>query len=751
MAPSPSATHGTYGAAWAEALQAWKQGRFEQVALLLEPWLTGLQAAPEALQLAGLARLNLNQPDQALRWQLQLVQVAASDVAAWINLASTQAALGQTTQALDSLAQALKLDPTHPAAHFNRGNVHMQGGDPTRALASYRRAGELAPDRPDPFCNHALALNALARHDEAREILQSVVARHPNLAAAWNLLGITWHHLHNDHQALACYQRALQLAPALADAWGNAAQVLARLDRQSQAIAHAERAVQLDPQHAVAIRTLGVVLARAKRRAQARSWLDKAHRLDPDDPIALSNLLAVDLGQCAWDAVERDLAALRSIGPSRGLDGVEIWHLLALDVPADELRRITEQTCARRFSKLPGTEAQESGRWRIHVGRPRPPRLRIGYFSSDFHQHATSVLMAGMFEQHDRSRFETVAFCWGRYPPGADDPMRQRVRAAFDRFELVSELDDTDLVRRARDLDLHIAVDLKGHTAGSRLGIFARRVAPVQMHHIGQPGTIGMPGSIDYLVADPVVVPASARPWYSEKIIALPDSYQANDRSRTIAPEAPSRESQGLPVHGWVFCCFNNHYKITREVFALWMTLLRERPASVLWLLVDDEDARRHLRTAATAHGVAWERLVFAARAPLPQHLARHACADLFLDTWPFNAHTTASDALWAGLPLLTCAGSTFASRVGASLLHACGLPQLVAHDTQAYVQLALQLSGEPQRVQQLRHQLTATRLSVPLFDAARFTRHIETAYDLAWERHCQGLPPEHFSVPPRP
>ena len=283
------------------------------------------------------------------------------------------------------------------------------------------------------------------------------------------------------------------------------------------------------------------------------------------------------------------------------------------------------------------------------------------------------------------------------------------------------------------------------------MGVFAQRVAPIQLHHIGYPGTLGMPGAIDYQVADATVVPPEAHSHHSEKIIALPGSYQVNDRARAIDPQVPTRASQGLPSGAFVFCCFNHHYKITREVFGLWMELLRQRPASVLWLLVPEGDARRNLRAAAAAHGVDAQRLVFAGRAPLPQHLARHACADLFLDTWPYNAHTTASDALWAGLPVLTCAGASFAARVGASLLQACGLPELVTHDARAYVDRALQLSAEPERVQVFKRQLAQTRLTVPLFDTARFARHLERAFDLAWERHAQGLPPDHIRVPALP
>jgi predicted O-linked N-acetylglucosamine transferase (SPINDLY family) len=373
----------------------------------------------------------------------------------------------------------------------------------------------------------------------------------------------------------------------------------------------------------------------------------------------------------------------------------------------------------------------------------------VGYFSADFHEHATMRLMAGLFEAHDKSRLETIGICLGHYGGRPDDAMRQRVKRAFDRFEAAGDLDDDQLLALARELDLHIAVDLTAHPVGTRMEIFARRIAPVQMHYIGYPGTLGMPGAIDYLVADRVLIPESARSFYTEKIIELPDSYQVNDRQRAIDPVIPSRRELGLPENSFVFCCFNNNYKITQEVFGLWMQLLRDKPDSVLRLLADNDTAARNLKQAARDAGVEPGRIIFAQRVGPQQHLARHVNADLFLDTWPCNAHTTASDALWAGLPVLTCMGETFASRVGASLLTACHLPELITRTPQEYLERARELAHDPRQLSAIRRKLQTTRLTVPLFDTERFTRHLETAYDLAWERFTQGLPPDDITVPP--
>lgn len=747
MTAVPQPSLDSAAAALARAAQAWQAGAWGEVVAVLTPWADAHQPLPDALLLAAMAHLRQGQTEQALARQRQLVQLQPASAAAWINLASTQGAVGQTEEALASLDQALALDPMQPAAHFNRGNVLMQRGDAAAACDSYRRAAELAPDRADPRCNLAMALNALGRHDDALAIMRDVVERHPGLAVGWNMLGMTWHRLQADREALEAYQQAVRIDPTLVDAWSNGAQVLARLERRDEALTWARHGVQLNAEHAAALRTLGVVLAGGKTpQLEARQWLDNALGHDPRDAIALSNLVNLDTIYCDWTALDAHLAQLRTLWTEGEIEGLELWRLLSLPIPGDELRAVTEATCARRFGRAASRSVALPNR---HRGQPRPARLRIGYFSSDFRQHATSVLMAGMFECHDRARFETVAYCLAQNPPDQSDAMRRRLLAAFDRLQAVGHLPEADLVRLAREQDLHIAVDLNGHTAGGRMGIFVSRVAPIQVHYLAYAGTLGMPGSIDYLVADPVVAPPDARSHFSEKLIQLPDSYQVNDRLRLVDPRVPSRAELGLPADAFVFCCFNNNYKIRRDVFAIWMSVLSERPGSVLWLLADHDETVRRLRLAASGHGIDPNRLVFAERTALPQHLARHAQADLFIDTWPYNAHTTASDALWTGLPVVTCAGQTYASRVGASLLRACGLPQLITHDPRAYRHKLLELSAAPQSLQAIRRQLLDTRLTVPLFDTERFTRHLERAYDMAWERHTQGLPPDHLTVAP--
>ena len=728
----------------AQAAQALRQGRSDHAVELLDPWMADAHASPELLQLMGVALMRLDQFERAQECFQRLLELHPNNLTGWVNLASIQAALGQTTQALQSFTQAAELAPNQPAVHFNLGNLRMQLGQFESALGSFRRAAELAPDRPDPACNLAAALGALSRHAEALQVLQDVVTRHPDSAGAWHLLGMAWQREGHAQNALDSYSRALECDPALTDAYVHVALLLSQLEQHQEARRFALRGVQSNPSHALAVQTFRSLMLRGAD-GDSTEWLENSPAPDTEDQIALGLLFELDMKACDWSAAERDLGALDRLAERGYWDGSDPWRRMSYSQDAAKLRTVTQAVYGARYAPL--ENKTDFLPWRAYVGAARPERLRIGYFSSDFHQHATSMLIAGMLEHHDRTRFEIVAFCFGSYPRG-DDALRQRVRVAFDGFEQVDPLEDADIVRLARQRGIHVAVDLKGHTVNNRMGIFARRAAPVQMHYLGYPGTLGMPGAIDYLVADRIVVPTSLRAHYSEKIIELPHSYQANDHLRPISPRIPSRAELGLPSTAFVFCCFNDTAKITREVFALWMNLLQQRPHSVLWLLGSRADAVRNLQAAALEYGVASDRLVFAPHMPGPQHLARHAQADLFLDTWPCNAHTTGSDALWAGLPLLTCAGESFSSRVGASLLHACGLSELVADDPQAYLDKALTLSATPEPLHALRQRLAQTRLQVPLFDTERFTRHLELAYDLAWNRFSDGLAPDHFAVP---
>ena len=370
-------------------------------------------------------------------------------------------------------------------------------------------------------------------------------------------------------------------------------------------------------------------------------------------------------------------------------------------------------------------------------------KITLGYLSADFHEHATAFLCAELFEAHDRTRFEVFGYSYG---PDDGSPMRQRLSRAFDRFVDVKDMSYVEAARRIAADDVDILIDLKGYTKGARTHMLALRPAPIQINYLGYPGTLGA-GFMDYILVDDYVVPSDQQPFFAEKLVHLPGCYQINDSKRAIWPKTPTRAECGLPDTSFVFCDFNNTYKITSKMFAIWMELLQAVPRSVLWLLEGNSCAAANLKREAEAHGVSATRLIFAPRVPMAEHLARHHLADLFLDTFPVCAHTTASDALWAGCPLLALAGNTFIARVAGSLLRAVGLPELVTTSFEDYLAMALRLARSPDLLRELRTRLAANRSASPLFDAFHFTRNLESAYTRMWGLHAAGRTPQAFAV----
>jgi predicted O-linked N-acetylglucosamine transferase (SPINDLY family) len=409
--------------------------------------------------------------------------------------------------------------------------------------------------------------------------------------------------------------------------------------------------------------------------------------------------------------------------------------VLALPLSLEDQRKVAEIWCSSKYPNNPSLGSIPK--------LTRRSKIRIGYFSADFHNHATTYLMAELFERHDKDKFELIAFSFG---PNIKDEMRQRVINAFDQFINVTAMSDKAIAQLSRELGIDIAIDLKGLTTDARLGIFSYKAAPIQVSYLGYPGTLSV-DYIDYLIADKILVPRGSQKYYSEKIIYLPYSYQVNDRQRVIAPTQFTKQELCLPQESFVFCCFNNNYKITPDVFDTWVRILKAVDGSVLWLLADNPLAAMNLKKEAVQRGLDPNRLVFADRMDLTEHLARHKVADLFLDTLPYNAHTTASDALWAGLPVLTCLGESFSSRVAASLLNAIELPELVTETQTDYEELAIELAKNPAKLKDIKEKLSRNRLNSPLFDTTLFTRNIEAAYTHMYERYQADLPADHIYI----
>jgi predicted O-linked N-acetylglucosamine transferase (SPINDLY family) len=503
------------------------------------------------------------------------------------------------------------------------------------------------------------------------------------------------------------------------------------------ALASYETALRLKPDSAEALLYRGDALNGLKRLDEALGSYDRALAIKPDLAFASGSRLHVKMRICDWRDLANDFDLLgKAIGNGERVS--QPFPALATPLSAALQRR-----CAEAYTRA---KHPERPLFPQVTHRYEHDRIRLGYFSADFHNHATSYLMAELFERHDRTRFELNAFSLG---PAENDAMSARLKKAFGRFFWeVGSRTDKEVALLSRSLEIDIAVDLKGFTGGSRTSIFAMRPAPIQVNYLGYPGTMGT-GYIDYLIADSTLIPEDQQQHYAEKIVYLPDTYQVNDSKRLIAETRFSKAEFGLPEEGFTFCCFNKNYKVTPTIFDIWMRLLSKVEGSVLWLWEDNSSASNNLRAQAQSRGVAPDRLVFARHMPLAEHLARHRLADLFLDTLPYNAHTTASDALWAGLPVLTCLGETFPGRVAASLLNAVGLPELIARTLDDYEACALELATNPGKLLRLRQKLAANRSTTPLFDSTLFTKHIETAYVAMWTRHQAGLAPEHIYVGP--
>src|SRR5271169_2011924 len=612
--------------------------------------------------------------------------------------------------------------------------LHQQG-QLAQAEALYRTILKQAPNHFD--AKHLLGVIEIQRNnfEAALQLIGQALKLNSTYAVAHLNIGHALLKLKRPEEALASYDRALAIQPDYAEALCYRGNALLVLKRHEEALASCAKALAIEPGLADAVNVRGHTFRELERHEEAGEEFARLLSVNPDYDYVRGNILYSKLHCCDWHDYSQNVnlnvnevvAGKRAVTP--------LLFLSVSESPSDQLR------CAQTYNKSKYT-APGYALWKGE--RYCHDRIRVAYLSADFHSHATAYLMAGLFEAHDRSRFETAAISFG---PDSKDEMRMRLENSFDRFVDVRNKSDRDTALLLKELEIDIAVDLKGYTKGCRTGIFAWRAAPIQVNYLGYPGTMGA-DYIDYILADRLTIPEDQHSFYTEKVVYLPDTYQANDSRRLISANTPTREKAGLPEAGFVFCSFNNNYKITPAVFDVWMRLLHRVEGSVLWLLEDNAAAVRNLRRNAERRGVAPDRLVFAPRIKHQDHLARHRLAGFFLDNVPCNAHTTASDALWAGLPVVTCLGSSsFAGRVAGSLLNAVGLPELITDNLEDYEALALKLARDQNLLAAIKAKLAQNRETFPLFDTDRYRRHIESAYETMWERYQRGEPPASFGV----
>jgi predicted O-linked N-acetylglucosamine transferase (SPINDLY family) len=657
----------------------------------------------------------------------------------WKDLGNTQRAAGRLAEAAQSYRRSIEIAPDYADSLYNLGLVLRELGQLEEAERCFRRAAEIDPRDAETLAHLATLLHEARRFEEAGQAYRLALEIAPGNAYLWLRLGSLSCQTGHTAEADRCYGEALERDPDLAAApefaaaqndLGCALFGVERLDEAAECFA---RAVQLQPGYADAHFNFGVVHSLRGDNERALACAETALRLQPGNPTFAAKVLTEVQNLCQWPRLDELYGLLRRNAQRAEQRPFNPFCMLSIPSTAAEQLR-----CAVKFSDMHAHDvADDRRRLNFNFNREPRSRLRIGYLSADFHRHATAYLAAELFELHDRSRFEVIAYSYG---PEEGSEVRARLKSGFDRFVDVQSLSHAEAAAAIHADGVEILVDLKGYTVHARPQIMALQPAPLQVSYLGYPGTMGA-DFIDYLVSDRFISPVERAGDFSEKLVLMPDSYQVNDRRRKIA-RTPSRQALGLPGDGFVFCCFNQAYKILPEVFSAWMRMLQAIPGSVLWLLDLNPQATQNLRHEASGRGVDPSRLIFAPVLPLAEHLGRLAAADLFLDTLPVNAHTTASDALWAGLPLLTCAGESFASRVAGSLLAAVGMPELVTRTLAEYEALGLRLARAPVELAGLRNKLSRNRDAAPLFDTPRFVRNLESAFEVMWGIHRSGGAP---------
>jgi predicted O-linked N-acetylglucosamine transferase (SPINDLY family) len=753
-----------------QALSLVHAGRPLQASALLHEVLRREPRNFNALQLQGHIALQAADYAAAERWLSAARAVNASSALVLSNLSVALLALQRPAEALQCCDRAIELKPHYPEALCNRGHACCALHRPEEGIASYDEAIALSPAFYDAHAGRVKALLALRRYAEALAGCERAIALNAHNADAWCQRGAVLLRLKRPAEALAAFDRALSLAPDSAEVHNNRGTALRTLKRPQEALAAYQRALALRPQFVEVYCNVANIALDAGRYEEALTLCERALSMRPDsldalnirgttlrglrryedaaavyqqilaqDPHfgqALSHLLVSRAHVCNWSG--RDEQSSRVIERIAAGESASAPHPFLWICDSAPL----QLACARLYTESEFPQAPPL--WQGE--RYRHERLRIAYLSADFADHPVAHLIAGVLERHDRERFETFGISLCQDP--THGPMHQRMRRAFEHFYDASADVDADVAARLRGAEIDIAIDLTGHTRGGRLGILARRPSPIQINFLGFTGTCGA-GYVDYLIGDGVAIPEGQDEHFSEHIIRMPHAFLPNDDAQAVAAQTPRRSDLGLPAGAMVFCAFNNTYKINPAMFDVWMRLLQETPGSVLWLRAGEGAARANLSREAVARGVDADRLVFASRMDsMDGHLARYRQADLFLDTLPYGAHATSRDALWAGLPVLTCTGGAFATRVAASLLTGLGLPELVTRTLDEYAERALDLAHSPDRLAELRGKLAQQRMTSPVFRTDLYRRHLESAYAALCEREWRGEPKTALTVP---
>nr|WP_208974592.1 tetratricopeptide repeat protein [Polynucleobacter asymbioticus] len=677
------------------------------------------------------ALLDCGSEKESIPHHKKAVELSPSNPDAWINYGKTSSNLGRHEEALSLYDKVLSLKPDYADAWSNKGGTLKELKRFEEAITHYDKALSLKPDYAEGWAYKATTLHELKRFEEAITHYDKALSLKPDYAEGWAYKATTLHELKRFDEAITHYDKALSLKPDYAEGWANRGVTLHELKRFDEAITHYDKALSLKPDYAEGWANKANTFNYLKRHEEAAESYLKAFEVSAEDNFLLSKAHHQMMLSCDWTNYDKYTSEIFNT-TNRGGKGSEPFGLQGIACSEELLKKCAEIYSKYKYPTL-GNLSEYS--------KYQHNKIRIGYLCGEFRDQATSVLMARIWELHDKSKFEIFAFDSGW---DDDSAYRHRIKVAFNNIYDISQLSDLEAANLIRSNEIDILVNLNGFFGQLRQGVFSYKPAPIQVNYLGFPGTLGAP-YIDYIIADKVVIPEESKKHYMEKVAYLPNSYQSNDNQRIISRRQFTKVELGLPDNGFVFACFNNNYKITPSTFDSWARILTSVPESVLWLLADNPISKENLIKAATDRGLNSARLIFADRVSISEHLARHHLADLFIDTLPYNAHTTCSDALWAGLPVLTLMGNTFPGRVAASLLKAVGLDELITYSEREYELMAIQLATDPVKLKFLRDQLSSNLSLKPLFNSDLFTENLEAVYTKMHERQQMNLQPEHI------
>jgi predicted O-linked N-acetylglucosamine transferase (SPINDLY family) len=716
-----------------QAIQAFQSGNFDSADSILKRVVQVDSKNLPALHILGLIKASQSNYREATDYLVRAARIHPNDASIQYNLAKVLSDSGNDKDALAHHKKTVALDPNNPEAWLNYGKTVSNLARYDDALKCYDKALSLRSHYVEAALNKGATLKELKRYEDAIAFANQALVMDPNLAEAWSNKGGALKELKRYDEAIAHYDKALSLKPDYAEGWSNKGVTLHELKLYDEAIAHYDKALSLKPDYFEAWSNKGVTLNLIKKHSESAQCYQKALEFNVKDSYLLGQAHHQMMLGCDWADYEKNINKIFHL-VNKGRKGAEPFGFQGIAISEELLKKCAEIYSNESFPQL--DNLSKFSQYRHH-------KIRIGYLCGEFRNQATSILMTRVWELCDKSKFEIFAFDNG-WDDGSE--YRQRIAGAISNVFDISRLSDLDTAKLIQHNEIDILINLNGFFGLARQGVFSYKPTPIQVNYLGFPGTMGIK-YMDYIIADKVVIPEESKIHYVEKLVYLPNSYQANDDIRKISDRKFSKVELGLPNDAFVFTCFNNNYKITPTIFDSWMRILSRVQGSVLWLLADNPVAKDNLIKEAFARGIDSCRLVFAGRLPISEHLARHDLADLFLDTLPYNAHTTCSDALWAGLPVLTMMGHTFPGRVSSSLLSAVGLNDLVTHTQDEYEDLAVELATNPKKLAEIKLKLASNRVTAPLFDTPLFAKNLEAAYIKMYERYKANLQPDHIFI----